>query len=116
MAASNAHTPRKKMPKSPTSCTEEVFLTALIEAYDERAVAIFNIPGAFLHNETDKNVIMVLEGPLAETMVQVNPSLYRNYITTNSKGKPLLYVKMCRALYGMLRSALLLYRKLVKDL
>ena len=59
---------------------------------------------------------MVLEGPLVELMVQVNPSLYRGYITTKSKGNPLLYVKMCKAFYVMLRSDLLFYRKLVKYL
>ena len=60
------------------------------------------MPGAFLHTKIDKDVIMLLEGPLAELVVQVEPYLYRKYITTNSKGKPLLYVKMCKALYGML--------------
>ena len=61
------------------------------------------MPGAFLHTKIDKDGIMLLEGPLAELVVQVEPYLYRKYITTNSKGKPLLYVKMCKALYGMLR-------------
>ena len=32
------------------------------------------------------------------------------------KGKPLLYIKMYKALYGLLRSALLFYKKLVGDL
>jgi hypothetical protein len=77
---------------------------------------VFDIPGAYLHTETNEDVIMVLEGPLAELMVKVVPSLYRKYITTNSKGKALLYVKMQKALYGLLRSALLFYKKLVKDL
>ena len=85
------------------ACTEAVFLTALIEACKERAVTIFDIPGEFLHTETDNDFIMVTEGPLAKLLVQVEPSLYRKYITTNSKGKLLLYVKMCKALYGMLR-------------
>ena len=53
---------------------------------------------------------------MAELMVQVDPYLYRNYITTNSKGKSLLYVKICKALYRILRSDLLFYRNLVKDL
>ena len=91
-------------------------MTSLIEAYEERAVAIFDIPGAFLHADIEEDVIMVLEGPLADMMVQFDPSLYSNYITTNLKGKPLLHVKMCRALYGMLISALLFYRKLEKYL
>ena len=33
-----------------------------------------------------------------------------------SKGEPLLYVQIQKALYGLLRIALLLYRKLVKYL
>ena len=59
---------------------------------------------------------MILEGPLDEIIVLVDLSLYCRYINKNSKGNPLLYVNMCKALYGMLRSALLFYRKLVKEL
>jgi hypothetical protein len=94
---------------SPTVATESVFTTAAIEAHEGRRVAVFDIPGAYLHTKTDEDVIMVLEGPLAELMVKVAPSLYRKYITTNSKGKALLYD-------GLLRSVLLFYKKLVKDL
>ncbi len=49
-------------------------------------------------------------------MVKVDPKLYRPFVITNSKGKSLLYVKMHKALYGLLRSALLFYKKLVSDL
>ena len=35
---------------------------------------------------------------------------------TNSKGEPLLYVKLSKALYGLLQSALLYYKQLVKEL
>jgi hypothetical protein len=101
---------------SPTVSNEAIFLTALIEALEERDVACFDIPGAFLHAETDEDVIMLLKGRLAELMVMVEPSLYRKYVTFSSKGEPMLYVKMHKALYGMLRSALLFYRKLVADL
>jgi hypothetical protein len=101
---------------SPTVSNEAIFLTALIEAMEERDVACFDIPGAFLHAETDEEVIMLLKGRLAELMVMVEPSLYRKYITVNSRGETMLYVRMHKALYGMLRSALLFYRKLVSDL
>ena len=59
---------------------------------------------------------MVLGGALAKLMVKVDPMLYQKFITTTSKGKSLLYVKIHKALYGLLRSALLFYRKLVGDL
>ena len=101
---------------SPTASTKSVFVTSVIEAMERRKVAIMDLPGAFLHALNDEEIIMVLEGPLAEMMARVEPKLYRQYITTNSKGKPVLYVKMYKALYGLLRSALLFYKKLVADL
>ena len=52
---------------------------------------------------------MVLKGRLAELMVQVTQNLYRKYITVNRKGMAIHYVKMQKALYGLLRSALLFY-------
>ena len=101
---------------SPTVTTESIFLTSMIEALEGRDVACFDIPGAFLHAENDDEVIMLLKGRLAELLVMVEPALYRKYVSTNSKGEPMLYVRMHAALYGMLKSALLFYRKLVDDL
>ncbi len=63
-----------------------------------------------------EDITMVLKGRLAELMVQVAPNLYRKYITVDRKGTAILYVKMQKALYGLLRSALLFYNKLVDDL
>ena len=91
------------------------FLTSLIESYEERAVALFDIPGSYLHDETDKDVIMALEGLLEELMIKLDPSLYKKYVTTKSKGKPLLYVNIHKVLYEMLCSSILFYKKLVED-
>ena len=101
---------------SPTVSTESIFLTALIEALEGRDVACFDIPDAFLHAENDEEVFMMLKGRLAELMVMVNPALYRKYVTVDPKYGSVLYVKMHAALYGMLKSALLFYKKLVGDL
>ena len=49
-------------------------------------------------------------------MVMVDPKLYRKYVTYDSKGNTMLYVQMNKALYGLLQSALLFYKKLRKDL
>jgi hypothetical protein len=59
---------------------------------------------------------MQLDGVLAELMVKVEPKLYRKYITTNAKGKPVLYVQLEKAVYDMMKSDLLFYHKLVADL
>ncbi len=70
----------------------------------------------FLHADSDEDTTMILKGRLTELMVQVAPILYRNYISVDRKGTAILYVKMQKAIYGLLRSALLFYKKLVADL
>ena len=59
---------------------------------------------------------MRLDGILAELMVKVAPKIYCKFITVNAKGKSVLYVQLEKAVYGMMKSALLFYRKLVADL
>ena len=93
-----------------------MFITAVVAAHEERDVACYDIPGAFLHADSDEDITMVLKGRLAELMVQVAPNLYRKYISVDRKGTAILYVKMQKAMYGLLRSALLFYRKLVAEL
>jgi hypothetical protein len=94
---------------------QAVFITAVVDAYKGRDVACFNIPGAYLHAASDKDITMILKGRLAELMVQVAPNLYRKYISVDRKGMTILYIKMQKAIYGLLRSALLFYKKLVAN-
>jgi hypothetical protein len=101
---------------SPTVSTDSVFLTCAIEAMEGRDVATIDLPGAFLHADCDDYVLMSFQGRLAELMVLAAPETYRKYVTTNSKGEPILFVRLQKALYGMLKSALLFYKKLVTDL
>jgi hypothetical protein len=49
-------------------------------------------------------------------MVKVAPNLYRKYITVDKKGAAILYVKMQKSMYSLLRSALLFYKMLVGEL
>lgn len=64
----------------------------------------------------DEDVIMVLKGELADMMTQIAPEIYRKYITVDRKGTRILYVKLQKALYGLMRASLLFYRKLRKEL
>jgi hypothetical protein len=106
----------KQQSTLPTVATESVFITTVISAHEGRDVACFDIPGAFLHANLDEDITMVLKGRLTELMVQVAPNLYRKYISVDRKGTTILYVKMQKAIYRLLRSALFFYRKLVEDL
>jgi hypothetical protein len=63
----------------------------------------------------DKDVLMVLKGDLTEMMVQIAPVIYRKYVTLDKKGTKILYVKLQKALYGLMRASLPFYHKLRKE-
>ena len=52
----------KEDASSPTVANESVFITSVIAANEKRFVRCYDVPGAFLHTESDKNVLMVLRG------------------------------------------------------
>jgi hypothetical protein len=106
----------KEEATAPTVTSEAIFIQSTIFAHESRDVATCDIPGAFLHADNPDYVLMRLDGILAEMMVKIAPSIYRKFVTTNSKGKTVLYVQLEKAVYGMMKSALLFYRKLVADL
>ena len=58
----------------PTVSLESLFTPLVIDAYEERDIATFNIPGAFLHAEipADKNVILKLRGRFVDIMCDIN--------------------------------------------
>jgi hypothetical protein len=68
-----------------------------------------------VNTDVDKDVIMVLKGELADLMTQIAPEVYRKYVTVDRMGTPILYVKLQKALYGLMRASLLFYRKLRKE-
>ena len=101
---------------SPTVALESVLLTCVIDAHEGRDVAITDIPGAYLSCDLDELVHMRLTGALAEYMVMIAPEIYSEYVHVDKNNKKVLYVRLKKALYGLLRSALLFYRKLSKVL
>jgi hypothetical protein len=106
----------KEEAAAPTVTSEAIFIQSTIFAHESRNVATCDIPGAFLHADNPDYVLMQLDGILAEMMVKIAPSMYRKFVTTNAKGKSVLYVQLEKAVYGMMKSALLFYQKLVTDL
>ena len=105
----------KEEAAAPTVALESVFVTATIDAKEKREIVTIDIPGAFLHADNNDYVIMKMNGSLAELMVKTDPKIYRKYVTIE-KGRQVLYLRLQKALYGMMKSALLFYKKLVKEL
>jgi hypothetical protein len=105
---------------SPTASLEGILLTAIIDAHEERDVMSSDIPNAFIQapmpkKKDEETVFMKIIGPLVGILVGMHPELYKEFVVYENN-KPVLYVEILRALYGMLESALLWYNKFRKDL
>ena len=104
---------RKYIPRedaaSPTLSLESLMAILLINAYENRKTAIFDVPGAYLHADIPKGKFAVLkiEGVFVDIMCEVNPE-YVPHVRMENKNK-VLYVQILKALYGMIESALLWY-------
>ena len=85
---------------SPTASLEGIFTTLVIDAYKEREVATFDIPGEYLHAEMpkDKKVILKLRGIFVNIMCDINPEYCRHMRFEN--GTKVLYLLVLRAIYG----------------
>ena len=101
---------------SPTVSLEALLLTCVVDAAEGRDVAITDIPGAYLSADMDKIVNLKLEGSLAEIMAQIAPEMYSEYVHVGRNNKKVVYMRIKKALYGCLQSALLFYNKLAGDL
>jgi hypothetical protein len=84
-----------------------------MDAEEGRDVLTVDIPNAFVQTDLDikkEQVIRKIRGILLDMLVDVNPKCYCNYVVYERKNK-VLYVQMLKALYGMIQSALLFYKK-----
>ena len=69
-----------------------------------------------MNTDTDELVLMVLKDNMTGMIMKIATNIYRMHITTNSKGRLILYVWLQKILYGLLCSTLLFYRKLRGEL
>jgi hypothetical protein len=104
---------------SPTVSTEALLATLIVDAKEKRDIAIYDIPGAYLQTELppDKEIHMRLRDEFVDIMCEVNAD-YLPYVVYEN-GKKVLYVKILRAIYGCIESALLwynLYATTLKDM
>ncbi len=105
---------------SPTAATESIFITGIIDAKEERDVMTADIPNAFVQTEIDnksfgQRVIMKIRGALVDILLEINPSVYEPYVIYEGKSK-VIYMLMNMALYGMIFSSLLYYKKFRRDI
>jgi hypothetical protein len=90
---------------SPTVATEVVFLMAIIDALENRDVAVVDIPGAFMQVDLDDETIHVsLAGKMVELLLEIDHELYKPYLM-QERGEMIMYIKLLKALYGTMRAA-----------
>jgi hypothetical protein len=97
--------------RSPTAHIESVFICAAIAAHERRHTVTLDIPGAFLQTEQDEEIHVRLRDEMAQLLAKINPSKYEKHMVIEH-GKPVIYAKLKKALYGTLRAALLFWQKL----
>jgi hypothetical protein len=103
---------------SPTAASEAILITGVIDAKQNRDVMTLEIPNAFVQTEISLDgdkIIMKIRGQLVDILLELCPGVYDNYVIDEGKHKT-LYVRMLKALYGMLISSILYYKKFRKDI
>jgi len=108
---------------SPTVSAEAVMLTCVIDAQEDRYIAVVDIPNVFVQTvaneeDTEHRVIVRIRGPLVDILVSRAPYVYGPYVTVtmNKSGQKVLIVECLNAIYGTMVAALLYYKKFVKSL
>jgi len=105
-----------KMDTSSPAVTLEAFIaTLVIDAMEDRDIAITDVAGAFLKAEMPDYVLIRLHGSSLQAILRANRSKYEKYVTMEN-GKPVLYVRLLKAMYGTLKAALLWYELLSETL
>ena len=81
--------------------------TLLIYATEKRDVAVFDVPGAYLHTEipADKRILLRIRYEFVEIMCETNHDYKRDVYYDN--GKKVLFMKVMGEIYGCIESALL---------
>ena len=95
-------------------------LTGVIDAKQERDVITLDIPNAFVQTsipqgKNDDEIIMKIRGVLVDMLIEMSPETYKNYVVYE-RGKKVLYVRMLKALYGMMIASVLYYKKFRSDI
>ena len=95
-----------------------MFLTAVVDAWENRKVPVLDVPGAFMQVDMDKLIHICFRGEMVDKLLEIDHELYSSYIT-EEHGEKVMYMELLKALYGTLRAAQLfwgkLQAKLVKD-
>ena len=78
-------------------------------------MATTDIPGAFMQTDVNDTVYVRLSGSLATLLTKVDKKKYEKFVVEEG-GKPVIYVRLKKSLYGTLNESLLLWKDLTAEL
>ena len=100
---------------APTVSTEAVFLTAVIDALENWAIAVLDVPGAFMQANIDELVHARFTGEMVKMLLDIDEEKYSEYLVME-RGEQVMYMELLKALYGTLCAARLFWQKFSKQL
>ena len=99
---------------SPTVSTDALMLSIMVDAHEGRDVATADVVGAYLKAYMDEFVVMKFTGESVDILCKMNEK-YSKFVVMEGKTK-VLYVKLIKAIYGCVKSALLWYQLFTESL
>jgi hypothetical protein len=104
-----------------TVYAEAVMLTCIIDAVEDRDIAMVGIPNAFAQTvvseeDAEHRVVVCIRRPLVDILVLIAPDEYGPYVLINKSCQKILMVECLNAVYGTMVTTLLYYKKFVKSL
>ena len=93
---------------SPTVSTNALVLTIIVDAHEGRDVGTADVAGAYLKADMKDFVIMKFTGASVDILCKMNPAHIPFVVIEN--GKKVLYVRLVKAIYGCVQSALLWFK------
>jgi hypothetical protein len=92
----------------PTMSTDALMLSLLVDAHKGRGVATADMVAAYLKAFMDDFVIMRFTGESVDILCKMNPE-YSKFVVMEG-GTKVLYIRLVKAIYGCVKSALLWYK------
>ena len=87
---------------------------SVIDAKENRDVAICDISGAFLQTKASAGTIIKLQGTLVDTLLKIDPMWKDHVVYEGKRHTPTIYSEAIKALYGTVDVAKLFYDSLVE--
>ena len=87
--------------------TKAVFLTAVVDAWENQHVVVMDVPGASMQADMDD----IVHVRFYSEMLEIDFEMYSPFVVEDN-GVQVLYVELLKAVYGTLKEARLFWEEL----